>query len=326
MTAHMTLEAWIDATEKNYLSDFIRDGGAAVKFAVTVGSESTTDLGSAILKAAADDGYLTASVDASKTRVSAVEQVVFAICNQLDFGLLVDQLIARLARKVPYQVPESLDSTPVQQQIANCSNVGVGLVAMEIRELLTSELMENTLLARDFKIALTRLAYTRLSGGDRYPMALETVSAWLGGNIRSLFELREFMIHSKITRANARSVFASLLTSLSIAGIPGLVVTVDISQFMDTERRPEDVNYSKPALLDAYEVLREFIDATDDLEHLLLIVTAPQSFLDIQNTGRGIGRYDALKNRIYDEVRDRNLANPMSALIRVGNNSTEEIS
>jgi hypothetical protein len=92
---------------------------------------------------------------------------------------------------------------------------------------------------------------------------------------------------------------------------------------MTTERDPERINYTKSALLDTYEVLREFIDATDDLEHLLMVVTAPATFLDLETSGRGIGRYQALRARVYDEVRDRTLANPMSALIRVGNESSE---
>ena len=64
--------------------------------------------------------------------------------------------------------------------------------------------------------------------------------------------------------------------------------------------------------------LREFVDATDDLENFLMVVAAPMSFLDTNTKGRGLGRYPALYNRVYDEVRDRNLTNPLSALVRVG--------
>jgi hypothetical protein len=138
-----------------------------------------------------------------------------------------------------------------------------------------------------------------------------------------LSQLKPCSIYAKVSKANARSIFGSLLTTLALAGFPGLVVTVDISQLVTTERDPERLNYTKSALLDAYEVLREFIDATDDLEHLLMVVTAPAPFLDLEISGRGIGRYPALRFRVYDEVRDRTFANPMSALIRVGNESSE---
>jgi hypothetical protein len=95
-------------------------------------------------------------------------------------------------------------------------------------------------------------------------------------------------------------------------------VTIDISRFLSSEKQPDQVNYAKASLLDAYEVLREFVDATDDLENFLMVVAAPMSFLDTNTKGRGLGRYPALYNRVYDEVRDRNLTNPLSALVRVG--------
>lgn len=317
MTAIMTLDAWIEATDTNYLADFIREGGASVKFAIAMEDESTSRLRRSIIEAAAAQGYMTASVDSSETRISAIEQVVYAIADQLDFGPMIDQLIMNLANKVPYRVPTAFDSSPVQRQIADFNDTGVEIVSVELRKLLQNELMKNTLLARDFKIAMTQLALARLSGGDQYPVVLEVVSAWLGGRIAALKQLKDYQIHAKVVKANARSIFASLLTTLSMAKLPGLVVTLDISQLLATERSPEKLSYTKSALLDAYEVLREFIDATDDLEHFLLVVTAPQSFLDLEPSGRGIGRYQALRARVYDEVRDRKLANPMSALIRV---------
>ncbi len=323
MTALMTLDAWVTATDENYLKDFIREGGASVKFAIAMDGESTSRLQSAITTAAANQGYMTASVDAAVTKISAVEQLVYAIADQLDFGPMIDKLIMNLAKGVPYRVPESFDSSPVQRQIADFNDTGVEVVTIEMRNLLTSHLMKNTLLTQDFKVAMTQLALARMNGGDQYPVTLETVSDWMGGRVKSLQQLQEYMIHTKVVKANARSIFASLLTSLSLAGLPGLVVTLDISQLMETERQPDKFLYTKSALLDAYEVLREFIDATDDLEHFLLVVAAPQSFLDLEPRGRGIGRYQALQARVYDEVRDRNLANPMSALIRVSDGANE---
>jgi hypothetical protein len=323
MTALMTLDAWVKATDENYLADFIREGGASVKFAIAMEGESTSRLQSAITTAAANQGYMTASVDAAATKISAIEQVVYAITDQLDFGPMIDQLIMTLAGRIPYQVPSSFDSSPVQRQIADYNDTGVEIVSVELRKLLQNELMKNTLLTRDLKIAMTQLALARLNGGDQYPVVLEVVSAWLGGRIQALRQLKDYLIHAKVVKANARSVFASLLTTISLAGLPGLVVTLDISQLMATEKNPEKLNYTKSALLDAYEVLREFIDATDDLENFLLVVTAPQSFLDLEPAGRGIGRYQALRARVYDEVRDRNLANPMSALIRVSAGANE---
>jgi hypothetical protein len=36
-----------------------------------------------------------------------------------------------------------------------------------------------------------------------------------------------------------------------------------------------------------------------------------------EDAGRGIGAYEALKFRIFDEIRDRTLVNPMASLARI---------
>ena len=84
-------------------------------------------------------------------------------------------------------------------------------------------------------------------------------------------------------------------------------------------RNPKDggLYYTKAAVLDAYEVLREYIDGTDRLVNCLIVVVADPEFLDDDPYGRGIGAYEALKFRVFDEVRDRTLANPMAALVRL---------
>ena len=62
-------------------------------------------------------------------------------------------------------------------------------------------------------------------------------------------------------------------------------------------------------------MLRQFIDGTDELEGLLLVVSVPPEFLT--DTRRGLNRYEALKLRIWDEVRDREYQNPLGALTRL---------
>ena len=97
-----------------------------------------------------------------------------------------------------------------------------------------------------------------------------------------------------------------------------MCVTIDVDR-LAIARNPRDdrLFYSKAAVMDAYEVLRQFIDGLDQIEGMLLIVVAGQDFLDEEVLGRGIGAYQALKFRVYDEVRDRTLANPLGALMRL---------
>ena len=48
-----------------------------------------------------------------------------------------------------------------------------------------------------------------------------------------------------------------------------------------------------------------------------VVVPAPE-FIDTERGTRGMGAYEALMFRVIDEVRDRNLVNPMASLVRLG--------
>jgi len=90
------------------------------------------------------------------------------------------------------------------------------------------------------------------------------------------------------------------------------VLNLDLRAFAATHKRdvPEgDIYYTPAALLDAYEVLRQFIDATDEMEGLLVVVSAPDSLLD-DFSNRSLQKYRALRNRIWDDVRDRRHVHP----------------
>src|SRR5690606_14576943 len=58
-------------------------------------------------------------------------------------------------------------------------------------------------------------------------------------------------------------------------------------------------------------------------EHVLLLVHVPPEFLT--DSRRGLNRYEALKMRIGDEVRDRRYQNPLGALIRLGSWEADEM-
>jgi hypothetical protein len=77
----------------------------------------------------------------------------------------------------------------------------------------------------------------------------------------------------------------------------------------------EGFYYSKAMVMDAYEVLRQLVDATDDLAATLVAVVAPLDF--VTDETRGLTSYTALQLRVADEVRDRRRVNPFAALVRL---------
>ena len=97
------------------------------------------------------------------------------------------------------------------------------------------------------------------------------------------------------------------------------MVQLNLDRLAEARRPPAEARsgfyYSKAAVLDAYEVLRQFIDATDELRGVLVVASVPPDLMT--DEARGLPSYAALHLRIADEVRDRRRANPFAALIRL---------
>ena len=117
-------------------------------------------------------------------------------------------------------------------------------------------------------------------------------------------------------------MLASLAAWCRMAGNPGLVITIDIRQLLVPRRAevwPEQHFYTPAAAMDAYEVLRQLIDATDELEGVLCVVLAEPALFD--DDRRGVRVYKALYERVWPDVRLRQRANPLSSLAEL---ATEE--
>lgn len=166
---------------------------------------------------------------------------------------------------------------------------------------------------------MTRLCQAELDRSDAATIERDNVLDWLRGELRLISALRSALIFQRIARHNARHMLESLPRWLVKTGKSGLVLDIDIGRCAVARRpsEPEGLYYSKATLLDAYEVLRQLVDSTDEFAFCFVFVVAAPQFLDIDPRGRGLGGYEALRLRVWDEVRDRRRPNPYSALVRL---------
>ena len=148
---------------------------------------------------------------------------------------------------------------------------------------------------------------------------------WLTGVNRRVTSVRRYEIYNSIVRTNARHFLESLLYWIRFVGYSGTCLTLDNSR-VTLRRNPRDglCFYSRSAVMDHYELVRELIDSTDRLEGLLLIVLTDEEFLDEDIRGKGFSIYQALRSRIADEVRSRTQANPLATLVRISDGTLLE--
>jgi hypothetical protein len=327
--AGLGAEEYVEFLRKEYLADFIRRGGASVKVVVAGDGQVAGRFHAGLAAAAAAEGYLHASVDAADIRVHLVDQLFFAVAGQVDWRALAGTAVRAAYDAAAFPVPDPVAGERLPPAapggalsvaaVAEHYDVNPRELYRSVRRQLEQRLLHDAGLAHAFRLAMLRLCQADLGAGDVDPAERDAVLGWLQGERVPLAALRSALIYARVGRHNARSLLISLARWLPTVRTAGLVVDLDLARLAVGRRPPvgqrEGVYYSKAAVLDAYEVVRQFIDATDVLSSVLVTVLLPPEL--ITDEVRGLPAYGALQLRVADEVRDRRRTNPYAALVRL---------
>lgn len=311
------LNDWLDAMDAEYLSTFIPDGGASVKF-VVASEDRRTDLAASLRERLDGKDYALVELNAATMRAHMPQDIFFAMARQLDWPHLARRAILRLAVALGYRV-EGVSAAPngnVFDAIAHANELETQFVMQQIRPKIQNQVYRNHRMARDFRTAMSHLCLNEDNrGGDEY--GGHALIDWLAGVAR-VSNVRPFSIYTAINRTTARYFIESALYWIRFAGYAGTAILFDNSR-VTVAKNPKDGlrYYTRAMTIDHYELLREFIDGAERLTNTLMVVAASHEFLDEDERSRGYGRYQALRTRVMDDVRDRNLVNPVASLVRI---------
>jgi hypothetical protein len=293
----------------------VKDGGAAVKF-VTGEPNELQNVSAKLQSAAASGGFLFATVDARTTKAHQMDHVFHAIARQIDWMALARNVAERAIVERGYAIPASGELTFAA--IAEETGSTTFLVRNELHQWFSKEVFRDYQMTQEFRLAMMRLALDPMEHSNGGTGGLtDLLIEWLRGELRLVSALRDALIFQKILRHNARDTFVSLTHWLRVAGFPGMLVVADVAPYMVASRNLADGNYyTRAAAADLYEVLRQFVDATDELQGCALVVLAPSGWAE--DEGRGLRMYRALAARVSEEARGRQHDNPVAVLARVG--------
>lgn len=195
----------------------------------------------------------------------------------------------------------------------------------ELKKRLRKKLVQDYAMAQEFRNAMAALIWHMLDSEGSGTGIDDVIKDWLKGELHYIKPLKDIGIFQKIGRTNARYLLYSLSHWLKKAGYSGQVILIDIARYLEDRPRTDGtLTYRKTAVLDCYEVLRQFIDSVDESENCLIVVAAPPLFVT-ESEKRGVDEYQALKMRIWDEVRGRKRANPLSPMVRLSGAEVSEI-
>ena len=317
MANTMPLHEWLRFIDSEYLSSFIRDGGASIKFAVARDGLKPA-LYEAMESQCQASGYLVLKLDAVATRAHMPQDIFFGMAKQVDWRLSARRLILKLAKERGYRV-DHLD--PRQDRnpftaIGEANALESESIYRELRPFIDSDVVKNHHMAKDFRMAMSH--FCQCENTRRHDSYVgQPLIDWLTGAVTRVSHVKSFSVYTGINRTTARHFIESALYWFQYVGYAGTVILFDNSR-VTLARNPRDGlrHYTRAMTMDHYEVLREFVDATDQLTGTLMVVVTNDEFLD--ETGpKGYHIYQALMTRIMDDVHDKNQVNPMASLVRL---------
>ncbi len=317
MSMGLPLAEWLAVVENEYLQSFIPAGGAAVKFAIATPPVTAGDIRRSLEVLAAQHGLCCFTVDGAETRIHMIDQLFHALARQVDWNALAGDLMRSLLSADGYVLPPETDRC-TYQVIAALNGTSETELRRRVRVLLHERVEHDYSMVHEFRSAMLRLCQAYLEVSVAELSEIENIHLWLRGELRRVSALKPAGVFQKVGRNLARDMFLSFAHWLRATGKRGFVLVLDVSRYVVERRYVEPdglLFHSSTAVLDAYEVLRQFIDGTDELEGCLIAAIAPTAFLT--DDRRGLPKYAALKLRIWDEVHDRSRANPLSALVRL---------
>src|SRR5438552_14827680 len=151
---------WLELVEREYLTDFVTAGGGAVKFVVGDAHQLMV-VGRVLDLLSERHGLARMTIDAATTRLHMIQDVFFAIARALDWNAMAQHFVESLFRRKCDEWPRPGEAVPIQH-MAECNDLDVTLLRRDFRQWLTAEVMRDTEMTQDFRVAMTQLCLQRL--------------------------------------------------------------------------------------------------------------------------------------------------------------------
>ena len=312
----MSPQEWFKVLKTAYFEGFIRRGGSTVKFAVIDETQKARDVAQGIGDMGREQGFVTIHADARQTKVQLIDLLFHEMAKQINWDGLAFEFVRKLFLDNERKIPEEREACE-WASLASLNDCDESTMQRDVNSWLEQALFQDFQMSREFRLAMIQLCLAQIGSSGVSSKEAVAIRAWLRGELKQMSSLKKLLIFQKVNRSNSRDLIASFAHWIRLLGKPGMVLTMDISAFMEKKKgKTAGLSYTPSSVMDAYEMIRQFIDGCDDIEGLLFVVVAPSTFLSDQRLG--LNRYEALKLRIWDDVRDKYRQNPFAPMVRLG--------
>lgn len=300
---------WISSmASADRVFEHLSSKGSIVKFCVVESQSDHDELTANLDKLNPDERLGIVRIQAGLTDASSPQHIVPMIVRQFDMTNKINAFVLSVWKEAGYPNP---GLAPLSRLAAD-SGVEKSSLTRSFDSALKTRLPEShetghvPAFNRDFRNALKELAYaTRDTGAESFERRQLDAgfNGWLTGTAPAHL-LKLLRIQWKLKRTNATQILRSVLALQALNGARGTVLHLDFRALTNPELLAlvPTIRYTKNMRIGAYQWLRELIDQTYMFDSTLTIVEVGPGFLDQSAGGNGIGRYDALKYRVLDDI------------------------
>jgi hypothetical protein len=319
MVDQYTASRWLPYFEADYLDTYVPAGGSVLKLLVAEDERTRAGLEESLRNSIVERGILPVFIDSSAIRVDRMEDIFFEVARSIDWRLIAEDLAISCLRETLGLdlIGRPQPGESVSRWASAQSDLTVPALSQQINQWALRDLLNYVHWRRDFASGM--VALVMMAGSGMNDEHTQPIIDWLRGDLRSLASLKPFSIGTKVNRSNARSFFESTAALMMRGSKKGLAVVVDYETLVSgTMRTLDQRRYSNKQLLDAWEVLRQFVDSISDVRGCAFVAISGAGVLDENQKSRGLVKYPALRARLVGDVADVRFVNPLAATIRIG--------
>ena len=231
-------DEWLRALDEECLKDYIKSGGASVKF-VSGSENSLQKIRDSIRDSARHESYYFALLDPAKSDAAGkrrdlhrIERFFFAATEQVNWkAWAAAQARSYLEENGVYVGPDR-KLTDLEAIAQDNGREPQDLLHQYQREFATSQLRDMSLTA-EFRTAVTALGRAQLVPDSVTPTMEEVLQKWFRGQTLpgAANVLKKVQIYERISPANARHILASFCRWLPRTGHNGLIVVLDFRPY-----------------------------------------------------------------------------------------------
>ena len=156
---------WLSVIRREYLQDFVLNGGASVKFVIPEEESEHRLLWEDLRHMSQEEGYFFAPVSAADTKVQMVDKIFHDVARQVPWDDLAHAFLCTALMDSSYLVPAERDEFSLSQ-IAYLNGMDLGEMRAVINNRLRERLTRDYSMTHEFRMAMLKLCQAQLDAQD----------------------------------------------------------------------------------------------------------------------------------------------------------------